>query len=313
MVLNQDHIGRSVRSSEPFAVTRGDIRRFATAIGDNAAGSHDPAEAKALGHADLVAPPTFLITAGGSVQSGLVMDPSLGLDYRLVVHGEQSFILHRPVVAGDLLDCTTRIAGIRSAGRNELLTLVTDFTGANGPVASATSTLVSRGTAGERSGRSPAGEDEAGSDAEGGHRGPRGPRADEVQAGDELPALEAALWRGDLVRYAGASGDFNVIHWNERTAKAVGLPDVIAHGMLTMATAGRVITDWLGDAGAVASYGVRFSRPVPVPDDDVGTLVHVAGTVTRLLDDGHAEVALTATVDGGKVLSAAKAVVRLTS
>ena len=76
--------------------------------------------------------------------------------------------------------------------------------------------------------------------------------------------------RADLVRYAGASGDFNVIHWNERVATSVGLPDVIAHGMFTMALAGRVVTDWVGDPGAVLEYGVRFTRPVPVPDDDAG-------------------------------------------
>jgi acyl dehydratase len=137
------------------------------------------------------------------------------------------------------------------------------------------------------------------------------PRYAEVQVGTELPAQEFVLTRADLVRYAGASGDFNVIHWNERVAKAVGLPDVIAHGMLTMATAGRVVTDWAGDPGAVVDYGVRFSRPVVVPDDDRGTTVHVSGTVEDKLEDSRVVVGLTATVDGSKVLMAAKAVVRL--
>ena len=99
----------------------------------------------------------------------------------------------------------------------------------------------------------------------------------DVEVGTELAAQDFALTRADLVRYAGASGDFNVIHWNERTAKAVGLPSVIAHGMLTMATAGRVVTDWVGDPGRVVSYGVRFSRPVVVEDDDTGTTLTVAG------------------------------------
>ena len=137
------------------------------------------------------------------------------------------------------------------------------------------------------------------------------PTYDEVQVGAQLPAQEFVLTRADLVRYAGASGDFNVIHWNERVAKAVGLPDVIAHGMLTMATAGRVVTDWAGDPGAVVDYGVRFSRPVVVPDDDRGATVHVSGTVEDKLEDGRVLVALTATVDDHKVLMAAKAVVRL--
>ncbi|MEK0397607.1 MaoC/PaaZ C-terminal domain-containing protein, partial [Lactobacillus delbrueckii] len=76
-----------------------------------------------------------------------------------------------------------------------------------------------------------------------------------------LPEQSFALTRHSLVLYAGASGDSNVIHWNERVAKAVGLPDVIAHGMLTMAEAARVVTDWAGDPGRVEAYGVRFSRP----------------------------------------------------
>ena len=89
--------------------------------------------------------------------------------------------------------------------------------------------------------------------------------ADKMTAvGDALPTQEFPIRRADLVRYAGASGDFNPIHWNERFAKSVGLPDVIAHGMLTMAAAVRVVTDWCGDPGAVVEYNVRFTRPVVV-------------------------------------------------
>ena len=87
-----------------------------------------------------------------------------------------------------------------------------------------------------------------------------------VDVGDALPAQDFPINRYDLVRYAGASGDFNIIHWNERVATSVGLPNVIAHGMFTMASAIRVVTDWAGDPGAVVEHGVRFTRPVPVPD-----------------------------------------------
>lgn len=137
------------------------------------------------------------------------------------------------------------------------------------------------------------------------------PRHAEVEVGTALPAQELPVTRADLVRYAGASGDFNVIHWNERVARSVGLPDVIAHGMLTMALAGRVVTDWAGDPAAVVSYGVRFSRPVVVADDDRGALLRVEGEVESKGDDGTVVVALTATVDGQKVLMGARAVVRL--
>ena len=134
----------------------------------------------------------------------------------------------------------------------------------------------------------------------------------EVEVGTELPTQEFGIQRANLVRYAGASGDFNIIHWNERVAKSVGLPNVIAHGMLTMATAGRVVTDWVGDPGRVLSYGVRFSRPVVVEDDEKGATLTVAGVVEDKNDeDGTVTVALTATVDGDKVLMGAKAVVRL--
>jgi hypothetical protein len=138
----------------------------------------------------------------------------------------------------------------------------------------------------------------------------------EVAAGTELPARTFRVTRADLVRYAGASGDFNPIHWNERVARSVGLPDVIAHGMYTMALAGRVVSEWVGDPGAVIEYGVRFTRPVVVPDGsddgtDAGADVEVRGVVRRLLDDGRVEVDLTATSGGAKVLGQARATVRL--
>ncbi len=133
----------------------------------------------------------------------------------------------------------------------------------------------------------------------------------DVEVGTELPPQTFTITRADLVRYAGASGDFNVIHWNQRVATAVGLPDVIAHGMYTMALAARVVTDWAGDPGRVVEYGVRFTRPVPVPDDDTGAALEVTGTVAALLDDGRVRVDLVATHAGAKVLGRARAVVAL--
>ncbi len=137
------------------------------------------------------------------------------------------------------------------------------------------------------------------------------PTWDSVEKGTELPARTYVLTRADLIRYAGASGDFNVIHWNERVARSVGLPNVIAHGMFTMATACRVVTDWVGDPAAMVEYGVRFTRPVPVPDDDVGALVEVTATVTEKLDDGSVRITIKAVHDGQTVLGKAVATVRL--
>ncbi|HSU11123.1 MAG TPA: MaoC/PaaZ C-terminal domain-containing protein [Pseudonocardia sp.] len=123
------------------------------------------------------------------------------------------------------------------------------------------------------------------------------------------------MTRLDLVKYAGASGDFNPIHWSERFAVGVGLPNVIAHGMLTMALAGRLVTAWIGDPAAVVGYSARFTRPVVVPDDDAGVELELTGTVKAVDDEGDgariATVAITAAVAGKTVLGRAVARVRL--
>jgi acyl dehydratase len=133
---------------------------------------------------------------------------------------------------------------------------------------------------------------------------------DEVEVGQELPAKTFEVERVDLVKYAGASGDFNRIHWDEPFARSVGLPDVIAHGMYTMAQGGRYVTDWVGDPGAVVDYGVRFSSMVVVPYDG-GAEIEITGVIEDKLDDNAVVVALTARSAGQKVLTRAKATVRL--
>ncbi|MEU6296551.1 MaoC family dehydratase [Streptomyces erythrochromogenes] len=133
----------------------------------------------------------------------------------------------------------------------------------------------------------------------------------DVEVGTELPAGSFPVTRATLVQYAGASGDFNPIHWNEKFAKEVGLPDVIAHGMFTMAEAIRVVTDWVGDPGAVVEYGVRFTKPVVVPNDDLGGLIEVTAKVAAKLDDNRVRVDLTAMSAGQKVLGMSRAVVAL--
>jgi acyl dehydratase len=133
----------------------------------------------------------------------------------------------------------------------------------------------------------------------------------DVEPGTEIPPRSYRATRLDLVKYAGASSDFNIIHWNERVARSVGLPDVIAHGMYTMAQAGRFVSEWAGDPGAVTEFGVRFSAMVPVPDDDQGATIEVSGKVAEKLGDNKVAVDLIARADGNKVLTRARAVVRL--
>ncbi|GMA18283.1 MaoC family dehydratase N-terminal domain-containing protein [Arsenicicoccus piscis] len=130
-----------------------------------------------------------------------------------------------------------------------------------------------------------------------------------VAVGDQLPGRTIHLTREDLVRYAGASLDRNRIHWDEPFAKQVGLPDVIAHGMLTMGSAVQVVVDWVGDAGRVVEYATKFTAPVVVDYDD-GADVEVSGTVKKVEGD-RATVELTATCRGQKVLGRALATVRL--
>jgi acyl dehydratase len=131
-----------------------------------------------------------------------------------------------------------------------------------------------------------------------------------AEVGLELPSLTVTFRREDLVRYAGASGDFNPIHWSDRMAAALGLPGVIAHGMLTMASAVRVVTDWLDDPADLVEYGVRFTKPVVVPDDDKGASVTFSAKVDKVAD-GLAEIDITAIAGEEKVLGRARAVVRV--
>jgi acyl dehydratase len=131
-----------------------------------------------------------------------------------------------------------------------------------------------------------------------------------METGQRLPTRTYRVTRADLVRYAGASGDFNPIHWSDRIAAKVGLPGVIAHGMYTMALAGQAVLAWAGDPAAVVEYGVRFTKPVVVPDDDEGTEVTVTAVVKGFTDQGYARLDITATCGTDKVLGQAKAVIR---
>jgi len=149
MPLNRDFIGRDYPASETYEVSRELIRRFAQAIGDANPAYTDVEAAKALGHPDVIAPPTFLtVLTFRYATEGPVVDPELGLNYALVVHGEQRFVNHRPVRAGDVLKVTSSVVDIRDAGRNELMTTKTAVTTVDGePIADLFGTLVSRGTA----------------------------------------------------------------------------------------------------------------------------------------------------------------------
>jgi acyl dehydratase len=134
--------------------------------------------------------------------------------------------------------------------------------------------------------------------------------AEGLEVGTQLPPLTIRFTRERLVRYAGASTDFNPIHYSDYYAARIGLPGVIAHGMLTMGTALRVVTNWVGDPSRVISYAVRFTRPVVVPDDGDGVEVNFSGSVSAI-DGSLVTVSLEAISDGQRVLGAARAEVDL--
>ncbi|WP_457963184.1 MaoC family dehydratase [Arthrobacter sp. D1-29] len=142
------------------------------------------------------------------------------------------------------------------------------------------------------------------------------PSFHELSAGQEIGNRTIEVTRTDLVKYAGASGDFNPIHWNEAFATSVGLPGVIAHGMFTMGAAVQLVTDWAGDPAAVVDFQTRFTKPVPVADTtgaaEPGATIEVSGAIGKLdADAGTARVDLTVVSAGQKVLMKAQAIVRL--
>ncbi|WP_334172325.1 MaoC family dehydratase [Sinomonas sp.] len=142
------------------------------------------------------------------------------------------------------------------------------------------------------------------------------PVFEELETGLEIGRREIPVTRTDLVKYAGASGDFNPIHWNNDFAVSVELPGVIAHGMFTMGAAVQLVVDWAGDPGAVVDYQTRFTKPVPVSDttgtDAPGAVLEVVGTIGALDAEARtARVDLAVTCAGQRVLTKAQAVVRL--
>ncbi len=132
-----------------------------------------------------------------------------------------------------------------------------------------------------------------------------------VEVGEVVGSRTVTVTRADLVHYAGASGDRNPIHWNERFAREVGLPGVIAHGMFTMATAVNVVVDWLGDPADLLDYGVRFTRPVPVPDPGEAVVEIVATVAVVDAEAGTARIDLTVSTGETKVLGRAQVLVLL--
>src|SRR5829696_6515424 len=237
MALDAGLVGRSYPPSAVYEVGREKIAEFAAALGDPDPVYLDPPAARAAGHPDVIAPPTFAIVLSLGAGNVVVEDPDVDIDYSRVVHGEQRFTHHRPIRAGDRLVATATIDAVKTIAGNDMLTTRVDLATEDGEPVCTTRSM--------------------------------------------------------------------------RVARGVGLPDVIAHGMLTAGIAVRAVTRWAGDPGAVVDYQVRFSRPVVVPDDESGAELTVRGRVAAIGEDGRVRVDLTVTSGGEKVLSLARVLVAL--
>ena len=236
MPVNPELQGRSYPPTPPYLVGREKVREFARAVLATSPLNLDPEAARAAGYADVVAPPTFPVVVQEHTLAQLLADPDAGIDFTRVVHGDQRFSYARPIVAGDELTATLTVTSVKIPRRAQ-----------HGD----------RGIGHRRRHRCPCGHRDL-------HPRRARRRMTALEVGQVVAEQTFTLTRDTLVRYAGASGDFNPIHYRDDTAQSVGLPGVLAHGMLTMGLAVQPVVDWLGgDSGRITDYQVRFTRPVP--------------------------------------------------
>lgn len=286
----ESRVGHYYQMDDTYVVGREKIREFARAVQDYHPAHWNLAAAQKLGYSGLVAPLTF--TSAPAMACNQRMFESVVVGYDMYLQTEEVFEQHRPIVEGDELRIDVVLSSVRRIAGRDLITVTNTYTDTAGEVVHTLHTTVV-GVTGEEVDPAirpavqgvmmhginmlgtevtdapyektvrPEGElriAEAGTT-----RTPASPSFDGVQVGDELPVRHARLSRGDLVNYAGVSGDANPLHWDENTAKLAGQPDVIAHGMLTMGLGASFGAEWSGDPGAVTRYAVRLSAPAVVP------------------------------------------------
>ncbi|MBO0854623.1 MAG: MaoC family dehydratase N-terminal domain-containing protein [Nocardia sp.] len=338
----QAMVGHHYRTDDFYEVGREKIREFATVVRDRHPAHRTEAGARALGFERLLAPLTFASAVGMKAQQRLLEEIAVGFDLSQLVQTDQHFRFHQPIVAGDRLGCDVSLDAFEQVrGRNMLqiknvvcnqrgeavlTSTVTLFVGdgetgrdaaemARGILAHDMSDVVPERGAADR----PAEQTRTPRLSGFGSATPR-PRQQlhsrpiaEVAAGDELPGATVVLRRGDLVSYAGATGDGNPIHWNAEFAQMVGLETVVAHGMLTMGIIAGYLTNWLGDPTAVDEFSVRFARPVYV-DLREGATLELSGAVQTLdRSAGTATIAVNARCGGRRIFGPkTSAAVRLT-
>ena len=315
-------VGHHYQMDGTYLVGREKLREYARAVQDYHPAHWDVAAAAELGYSDLAAPLTFTSTPGMTCNRR--MFESVVVGYDTYMQTEEVFEQHRPIVAGDELHIDVELTSVRRIAGRDLITVTNTFTDAAGErvhtlhttvvglttedVDPAIKTAVQKmmmhdvdifGVGDEEYQKTvrPAGEVRI---SEGGTtRVPGTPNFDDVQVGDELLVHHTRLSRGDLVNYSGVAGDANPIHWDEDIAKLAGLPDVIAHGMLTMGLGAGYASAWSGDPGAVTRYAVRLSAPAIVSAAD-GADIEFSGRVKSLDPETRTGVVIVGAKSSGR-------------
>jgi len=315
-------VGHWYEMDTTYLVGREKLREYARAVQDYHPAHWDVAAAAELGYPDLVAPLTFTSTPGMTCNRHMFEQVVVGYD--TYMQTEEVFEQHRPIVAGDELRIDVELTSVRRIAGRDLITVTNTFTDANGERVHTLHTTVVGVTAEDVDpaiksavqnammhdvdifgiGQSeyhktvrPQGEVRI---SDGGlTRTPGTPKFEDVKVGDELPVRHTKLTRGDLVNYAGVAGDANPIHWDEHIAKLAGLPDVIAHGMLTMGLGAGFVSAWSGDPGAVTRYAVRLSAPAIVSATE-GADIEYSGKIKSLDPATRSGVIVVAAKSAGK-------------
>lgn len=320
----ESRVGHYYRVDYTYRVGREKVREYARAVQDYHPAHWDVASATRLGYTGLVAPLTF--TSIPAMAANRHLFESVVVGYETYLQTEEVFEQHRPIVSGDELSVDVELSSVRRIAGRDLITVTNTFTDAEGERVHTLHTTVVGVTADEvdPSIRTTVqnvmmhdvnllGVDESGDgyhktvrpDGEsriaqaGVTRTPGTASFDDVNVGDELPVHHARLSRGDLVNYAGVAGDANPIHWDEEIAKLAGMPDVIAHGMLTMGLGAGFGSRWSGDPGAVTRYAVRLSQPAIVSAAD-GADIEFSGRVKSLDAATRSGVVIVGAKSGGR-------------
>ena len=315
-------VGHWYRMADTYVVGREKLREYARAVQDYHPAHWDVAAAADLGYSGLVAPLTFTSTPGMTCNRRMFEQVVVGYD--TYMQTEEVFEQHRPITEGDELVIDVELTSVRRIAGRDLITVTNTFTDMAGErVHTLHTTVVGLTTedvdptiktavqfkmmhdvdifgVGESDYRKTVRPDGEVRIAEGGTtRTPGTPSFDDIKVGDELPVRHTRLSRGDLVNYSGVAGDANPIHWDEDIAKLAGLPDVIAHGMLTMGLGAGFASAWSGDPGAITRYAVRLSAPAIVSAAE-GCDIEFSGRIKSLDPNTRSGVVLVAAKSEGK-------------